>query len=165
MLKHVLTMFTMLFLFLTNADIAVSASKCEFFAKADVGILEFTGTGCTITGKPKVDGGKVTGEFTVDVGSLDAGLRTKHMREKYLETAKYPKATLKLDPMPEAGGDFTGKLTLHGVEKPIKGKAEKTGGGWSFKFDVKTSEFGIAKAGYEGIEIADTIAVSGTIDR
>lgn len=162
MFKHVLQFFSILFFVFPDA---YGAGKCEFFAKADVGILEFTGTGCVITGTPKVEGGKVSGEFAVDLTKLDAGIRNEHMHDKYLETKKFPKATLKLDPMPEAGGDFTGKLTLHGVEKPIKGTATKAASGWSFKFDVKTSDFGIQKAGYKGIEIGENIAVSGSIDR
>lgn len=162
MFKQFIGLLAMFFLI---AGDALSAGKCEFFAKADVGILEFTGTGCVITGTPKVDAGKVSGEFSVDMTKLDAGIRNEHMHDKYLETKKFPKATLKLDPMPEAGGEFTGKLTLHGVEKPIKGKAEKTGSGWSFKFDVKTSEYGIQKAGYKGIEIGENISISGSVDR
>jgi polyisoprenoid-binding protein YceI len=143
----------------------MSAGKCEFYAKASIGVLEFTGTGCTVEGKPKVEGGKVSGEFTVDLSKLDAGVRTDHMRDKYLEVSKYPKAVLKLDPMPEAGGAFTGKLTLHGVEKPISGTTEKTSTGDSFKFDVNSPDFGIAEASYKGITIAKTIAVSGSIDK
>jgi polyisoprenoid-binding protein YceI len=143
----------------------MAAGKCEFFAKASVGVLEFTGTGCTIEGKPKVDGGKVSGEFIVDLTKLDAGVRNEHMRDKYLEVKKFPKATLKLDPMPEAGGPFTGKLSLHGVEKDIKGTADKSSIGYGFKFDVNTKDFGIAQAEYKGIVVADVIAISGTIDR
>lgn len=162
MFKQFIGLLAMLFLVATDA---IGAGKCKFFAKADVGILEFTGTGCVISGTPKVDGGKVSGEFIVDTTKLDAGIRNEHMHDKYLETKKFPTATLKLDPMPEAGGEFTGKLTLHGVEKPIHGRAEKSESGWSFKFDVKTSDFGIQKAGYKGIEIGESISISGTIDR
>jgi polyisoprenoid-binding protein YceI len=78
---------------------------------------------------------------------------------------KYPKATLKLDPMAEAGGPFTGKLSLHGVEKPITGTAKKEGAGWSFKFDVNTKDFGMKQAEYKGIVIGEAIAISGSIDK
>jgi polyisoprenoid-binding protein YceI len=162
MFKQFIGLFAIVFFIAANA---LGAGKCEFFAKADVGILEFTGTGCVITGTPKLDGGKVSGEFSVDMTKLDAGIRNEHMHDKSLETKKFPKATLKLDAMPEAGGEFSGKLTLHGIEKPIKGKAEKTASGWSFKFDIKTSDFGIKKAGYKGIEIGENISISGSIDR
>lgn len=162
MLKHIF-MAVVIAVFLGSSP-AMAAGKCEFYAKASIGVLEFTGTGCTIEGKPKHEGGKVSGEFTVDLSKLDAGVRTDHMRDKYLEVGKFPKAALKLDPMPEAGGAFTGKLTLHGVEKPISGKADKTSTGYAFKFDVNSPDFGIAEASYKGITIAKTIAVSGTID-
>jgi YceI-like domain len=146
MLKHIFSGIVIAVFLGSNP--AIAAGKCEFYAKASIGVLEFTGTGCTVEGKPK----------------LDAGVRTDHMRDKYLEVAKFPKAVLKLDPMPEAGGAFTGKLTLHGVEKPIAGKAEKTATGYGFKFDVNSPDFGIAEASYKGITIAKTIAVSGSID-
>ena len=162
MLKHIF-MAVVIAVFLGSSP-AMAAGKCEFYAKASIGVLEFTGTGCTIEGKPKIEAGKVSGEFTVDLSKLDAGVRTDHMRDKYLEVGKYPKAALKLDPMPEAGGAFTGKLTLHGVEKAISGKADKTSTGYAFKFDVNSPDFGIAEASYKGITIAKTIAVSGTID-
>lgn len=167
MLKHVFSLYATLFLYFANIPIILAGGKCEFFAKASVGILEFTGTGCVIEGTPKIEAGKVSGEFTVDLTKLDSGLelRTEHMRDKYLEVKKFPKAILKLDHMPEAGGAFAGKLTLHGVEKQIKGTADKTSFGYAFKFDVKTTDFGIEKAGYKGIEIGENISISGSIAR
>ena len=165
MLKHILVFVSIACCL--SSKIAVAAGKCEFFAKASIGVLEFTGTGCSIQGSPKVEGGKVSGEFSVDVSKLDTGmaLRNDHMLENFLEAKKYPKATLKLDPMPEAGGAFTGKLTLHGVEKPISGKADKSPSGWSFKFDVNTKDFGMKQADYKGIVIGESISISGSIDK
>jgi polyisoprenoid-binding protein YceI len=163
MLKHIFGTFSIAVLLGSTPILA--AGKCEFFAKASVGVLEFTGTGCTVEGKPKIEGGKVSGEFTVDLTKLDAGVRSEHMHDKYLETKKFPKAILKLDPMPESGGAFTGKLTLHGIEKSVSGTAEKSASGFSFKFEVNTPDFGIAEASYKGITIAKTVAISGSIDK
>lgn len=163
MLKHVFRVFSINCLL--SASFAMAGGKCEFAAKASVGILEFTGTGCTIEGKPKIEAGKVSGEFSVDLSKLDAGVRTEHMKEKYLETSKFPKAVLKLDPMPEAGGAFTGKLMLHGVEKSISGNADKSSIGYGFRFDVNSKDFGITQASYKGITIADVISISGSIDK
>jgi hypothetical protein len=165
MLKHVFVFISIVCC--VNSKIAIAGGKCEFFAKASVGILEFTGTGCAIEGTPKVDGGKVSGEFSVDLSKLDTGmsLRNDHMRDNYLEVKKFPKATLKLDPMPEAGGPFTGKLSLHGVEKAVSGTAKKEGAGWSFKFDVNTKDFGMKQADYKGIVIGESISISGSIDK
>lgn len=163
MLKHIFAGFSIAVLI--GSQSLLAASKCEFFAKASIGVLEFTGTGCTIDGKPKIEGGKVSGEFSVDLTKLDAGVRTEHMHDKYLETKKFPKAILKLDPMPESGGPFTGKLSLHGIEKSVSGTAEKTASGFSFKFEVSTPDFGITEASYKGITIAKTVAISGSIDK
>jgi polyisoprenoid-binding protein YceI len=67
--------------------------------------------------------------------------------------------------MPEAGGPFTGKLTLHGVEKPIEGVANKSSIGWSFAIKLNTKDFGITQASYKGITVAETIILTGSIDR
>lgn len=163
MFKHVFRPFTIALLM--GSTPAMSAGKCEFFARASIGVLEFTGTGCTVEGKPKLEGGKVSGEFSADLTKLEAGVRSDHMHEKYLETKKFPKAILRLDPMAEAGGAFTGKLNLHGVEKPIAGTAEKTASGYNFKFEVNSPDFGIAEASYKGITIGKTIAITGSIDK
>jgi len=163
MFKHFMTIFSIVMFM--GSGIAVAAGKCEFAGSASIGVLEFTGTGCVVEGKPKIEGGKVSGEFTVDLTKLDAGVRSEHMHDKYLETKKFPKATLKLDPMPEAGGPFTGKMNLHGVEKPISGVADKSSIGWSFAIKLNTKDFGITQASYKGITVADFITVTGSIDR
>lgn len=148
-----------------TSGFAVAAGKCEITGHAVKGTLDFSVGGCLIDGKPKVEGGKVSGEFTVDTSKLDAGVRNEHMHQKYLETAKFPKASLKLDPMPEAGGEFTGKLNLHGIEKPIKGTADKSSIGYGFKFEINRKEFGIAEVSYKDILIGDSLSVTGTIDK
>ena len=75
MLKHVLAVISIVCFM--SSKIAIAAGKCEFFAKASIGVLEFTGTGCTIEGSPKVEGGKVSGEFSVDLSKLDTGMSLK----------------------------------------------------------------------------------------
>jgi polyisoprenoid-binding protein YceI len=66
--------------------------------------------------------------FEVDLGSLDTGigLRNSHMRENYLETAKYPYAQLlgQLDPMTRIDDStfsvtISGQLAIHGVTRPL----------------------------------------------
>lgn len=163
MLKQVFGLIAIAML-LTSGFVA-AAGKCEITGHAVKGTLDFTVGGCVIEGKPRIEGGKVTGEFTVDTTKLDAGVRSEHMHGKYLETAKFPKATLKLDPMPEAGGPFTGKMNLHGIEKEIKGEASKSSIGYGFKFDVNRKDFGISDVFYKDIVIGDALNISGTIDR
>lgn len=66
---------------------------------------------------------------SVPLADLDTGidLRNRHMREKYLETDKYPNATLVVDrssiQLPAEGstvqGQGKGKMTLHGKTKEV----------------------------------------------
>ena len=73
------------------------------------------------------DGSKVT--ITVPLTELDTGidLRNKHMREKYLDTAKYPDAVLVVDrstiQLPAEGkrvtGKGKGKMTIRGKTKDV----------------------------------------------
>src|ERR1700687_5736423 len=68
-------------------------------------------------------------EIVVALDSLKTGisLRDRHMKEKYLETPKYPKAELVVRksalPSPSAGGSSEGKaaaiLKLHGRQKAV----------------------------------------------
>lgn len=73
------------------------------------------------------NGGTVV--VAVPLGKLETGiaLRDKHMREKYLEVARYPEAVLELGrsriTLPADGqtaqGQSTGKMTLHGKSKDV----------------------------------------------
>lgn len=69
-----------------------------------------------------------TVQVSIDMGSLDTGvsLRNKEMRERYLETAKFPNATFKTVSVSgpatvvanqPADLSVTGDFTLHGVTK------------------------------------------------
>ena len=67
--------------------------------------------------------------ISVPLGKLDTGieLRNQHMREKYLEVAKYPNAELQLAraaiTLPAEGKSVEGKakgtMTLHGKSQPV----------------------------------------------
>ena len=114
-------------------------------------------SGTIVTDPSKPAASSVT--LAVDLGSLDTGveLRNREMREKYLETPKFPKATFKsvsvdgpasFAPNQPADIKVTGDFTLHGVTKrmtiPVRvvlipdGRLHATS-----QFDVKMPEFGI----------------------
>jgi len=66
--------------------------------------------------------------FEVDLNSLDTGMgrRNRHMRENYLETARYPYATYKgtIRNITAGHGDtlvaaVSGAFTVHGVERTV----------------------------------------------
>jgi polyisoprenoid-binding protein YceI len=75
----------------------------------------------------------IAAEFDVDLASIDTGitLRNEHMRDNFLETKKFPKATFKLKSISTGAGVLkdgqklnlkaTGDLTVHGktVQKEV----------------------------------------------
>lgn len=96
--------------------------------------MRIKGEGAGLTASES--GGKV--KITVPVTNLKTGiaLRDRHLR-KYLETDKYPNATLEVErsklKLPgndkEVEATASGNFTLHGVTKPVKFsyKAARTG--------------------------------------
>jgi polyisoprenoid-binding protein YceI len=139
--------------------------------------LKIHGKGDAPKGAITVEGGKVTGKSTFDLTSLDTGikLRNTHMKEKYLETEKYPQATLTITEMaapegfdkPDFKADdlpFKGAMALHGVERPVEGEARLERKGDSMEvetdFSLKTSEFNIPTPSFAGITLAETIDVN-----
>ncbi|AKT36112.1 YceI family protein [Chondromyces crocatus] len=109
--------------------------------------------------------------IVVPLAKLDTGieLRNKHMKEKYLETAKYPQAELVVPKAaisyPTVGaGEATGQLKLHGQTKPVKFKYEatKSGNGHAVTGSVRINilDFGIEKPSYMGLSVKPDVDVS-----
>ena len=83
------------------------------------------------------DTGSYSGELRVDLSTLDTGigLRNEHLRSSYLELDRGPEfhdavlSGIVLDEPPRAGDGrhdtrFSGTLTLHGVQRTVRGEAE-----------------------------------------
>jgi len=116
--------------------------------------------------------GKVV--ISVDVGSLDTGieLRNRHMREKYLETAKFPSAVLTVTrtaiQFPPDGADVSGNapgtLTLHGQARAVtvSYKAHRTGSMYAVtgSAHVKMTDYGIVPPSYLGITVKPDVDVT-----
>jgi hypothetical protein len=116
-----------------------------------------------------------TGELVVDLNTLDTGiaLRTRHMRDEYLETDRGPDFAgavlmgIHLDGIPSdtlgGKGVFGGRLRLHGVERPVKGQVELRRAGRVVRvrasFPVVLADFGIAKPRYLGVGVKDQVTV------
>ena len=114
---------------------ALSSAAVAAVSQTGPAAASFTGkgpAGFKLEGKSdqvivKTEGTRVM--VTVPLAKLDTGidLRNRHMREKYLETDKYPNATLVVDrssiKLPAEGasvqGTGTGEMTLHGKTKPV----------------------------------------------
>jgi len=96
---------------------------------------------------------------TLELDTLKTGidLRDRHMRDKYFETKKYPRATLRSGKA--QGGKFEGELEVHGKTKKISGPYEVKGQKITGKFKCALSDFGIAAAKYMGVGVDDEVEV------
>lgn len=130
-----------------------------------------------VRGTLKLDGLSVAGTAKLKLDTFDTGmdLRNRHMREKYLETQKFPEAEISITKLvlPEAfrgekssaeGIPFEGTLTLHGTKKPISGtaKARKEAASLAldFSFKVPMTDYGIEPPSFMGITVKDDVAVT-----
>ncbi len=108
-------------------------------------------------------GGKVV--FTSQLNALSTGisLRDSHMKEKYLETGKFPTATLSVDraalQFPKGHGvlDVGGQMTIHGVTKTVAVHCDADGAEKSAVFQcsvgININDFGIQVPSYLGVTV------------
>jgi polyisoprenoid-binding protein YceI len=162
--------------------LALVAAHAEArFARAGGADVSFTATGpgglkiVGTTDELSVADDAQTVTVTVPLAKLDTkiDLRNKHMREKYLETDKYPTAVLTV-PKGElkvpAGGDVSaeagGVMKIHGQEKAVrfrytaKRAGDKIGVVGSVRLDMK--DFGIQEPSFMGASVKKDVDVSAT---
>ena len=94
-------------------------------------------------------------------------MRDRHMKEKYLETAKYPNADLELAPcaLGDSETKCDGRLTLHGVTKPVSVHVKSSPAGDKRRkidagFSVKLSDFGIAIPKFANVTVAEEVEIT-----
>lgn len=161
-------------------DLYPASPKLEFEAKGKPALR--------IVGKAKLDSPEtLKGEVSVTreaflltatllLKSLDTGiaLRNKHLTEKYLQTEKWPTATLKIPttaiaPVLDAPGitswkgNFTGALTLHGNTKDLKGDytIELDGDSyrWWFTTEIDLENFAVEPPNYLGVGVGKMVPI------
>jgi polyisoprenoid-binding protein YceI len=149
-----------------SAAFSVTGERAVSFKASGPGGLTIVGNGGDVSIKDQ--GERLT--VVVGLASIKTGiaLRDKHMRERYLETAKYPTATLEVERskivLPTKGADVDGKLTLHGVTKPVrvhydaKGSTEKAQVSGSLRINMR--EFGISVPSYLGVTVKPNVDIS-----
>jgi polyisoprenoid-binding protein YceI len=159
-----------------HVELQKETGSVEFFAVGWPSALKIHGKGTGADGEFEVTGTQVTGSIGFDLGSLETGigLRDRHMKEKYLETSKFPRASLSLShletaKLPESGSfgamtvPFEGVLSLHGVERPVTGEAKVSRVGTQVTgaatFWINLAEFGIDVPKYLGITVAEKVQV------
>ncbi len=152
---------------------ALQASTARvMFSCTGPGGLHIEGTGSELLAEEK-DEALV---LTVPLGNVSTGigLRDTHMREKYLETAKYPTAQLVVPraslqfPADGASVEATapGTLTLHGTSRPVSFhyKAAKNGATYDVQGDVRVNmnDYGITTPSYLGITVKPPVDITVT---
>lgn len=160
-------------------NLSAKGGSVEFLAIGKPSFIRIHGVGSSATGQIAVENEKAQGKFAFDLGSLNTGIETRneHMKTKYLETPKYPKAELEVtgtsalkDWTPQnpkiAEAEFDGMLTLHGVTKPIKGNFSVSGSGAAdIHFKVKLSDYAVSVPVFAGITVADEVEITVKIDK
>ena len=149
------------------APLVVKGSVVSFSAKANIGMVI---EGATSTIAVDEDAKNVT--LVVPLGTVTTGveLRDRHMKEKYLEVAKYPEARLVIEraclSLPESGdksGECPGAFTLHGQTKgvTVKYKATVVGKGTDVdaSFTANFVDHGVEEPKYMGIKVRPTVDV------
>lgn len=127
-----------------------AGNAVTFDAKAETAVsdVSFTGKGSWAEGEIKIEDGKASGTLKIPMGLWETGMgvRDGHLK-KLFQVDKYPEAILELDPVAATGDvEWSGKLTLRGVTKPVKGKA-KIGADRAVEADFKINihDFGVTK--------------------
>jgi len=152
----------------------ITSGTVTFLATGKPGFLRINGEGGKPAGHFTMDAGhsKVTsGDITVHLDAFETGLATRdrHMKEKYLETKKFPDAIFKAAPLAFKDGkvpgetDLKGTLTLHGVTKPVTANVKVTAKKFAMQieadFDIVLSDFKIEIPEYAGITVAEKVKV------
>jgi polyisoprenoid-binding protein YceI len=146
----------------------VTEARVTFEASGPAG-MKIEGT----TGELRVSGSDATVVLAVPLANLTTGiaLRDKHMKERYLETATYPEATLSIArgelKLPSTGAgveaDVPGVLTLHGQSKRIAVHYDTKADGGSYtthgRFHVNMSDFGVSPPSYLGVTVKPEVDV------
>lgn len=160
-------------------------SKVEFLAVGNPSAIKIRGE---LKGNPKealkgelrLEDFKAKGKIVLKLDAFETGmaLRDRHMREKYLETGKYPEATLEITDLrfPQSFAEesfsaeaepFKGMLTLREKTVPVAGtvsmKGNKANMEMKFEFPIKTTDYKIDTPGFMGVTVASDVAVTAEV--
>ncbi|MGO8997232.1 MAG: YceI family protein [Polyangiaceae bacterium] len=130
--------------------------------------------GATSELKVLEEGGNVVVDVPLANLATGIALRDQHMKEKYLEVAKYPDAALTVArsalKVPASGGQLTadapGTLKLHGQERPVTVRydAASDADGLTVhgKLHIRMDEFGIAIPSYLGVTVKPEVDITAS---
>jgi len=153
--------------------LSAKGGQVEILALGRPAFIKIQGIGSALQGHIQLEDDAVKGEFEFDLASLDTGIqmRNEHMKTKYLEVDKYPRAKLVIenatlnkgwsaDKPDLKSAEFSGNLTFHGVTKPVKGSFSMGAGRDVLaEFAVKLSDYQVAIPSFAGITVKDEVAI------
>ena len=162
----------------TNLTILGDEAKVSFIAKTKPVPLTIEGSGTGLAGALKlIDATHTEGEVSFPLKNLSTQLakRDEHMQKhldcEHFAIAKFTPTVLPWsDPslaltQAVSSAPFEGKMTLRGVEKPIKGKVSSKPGSqgkveFTFVFDVNILDFSIPVPSYLGVSMKEIVEVT-----
>jgi polyisoprenoid-binding protein YceI len=157
-----------------SAAWVAQGQRSASFTALGPGGLTIVGTGPDVSVTEKGDSLAIS----VGLATLKTGIdmRDRHMREKYLETSKYPNAVFQVDKsklkLPSSGANVEGSLTLHGVTKQVNvhyvasGSAKELTVSGSMHINMK--DFGVNVPSYLGVTVKPDVDVTvkfGAVDK
>lgn len=177
MIKNIIVLLILILSFSTcfAETLTATSGDVTFTAVGKPGFLKINGEsgGKFPTGSVNFNNGQADAEFEFNLSDLKTGitLRDNHMKEKYLEVAKYPTAKLSVMGLPakdsqtDSKGDFKGSLTLHGETKEVSGTYTYAGSSKQLtaQFSIKVSDFKIDIPKYLGVTVSESVEVGTKI--
>jgi polyisoprenoid-binding protein YceI len=150
---------------LALADLGIAkVNEVSFLATGPAG---FKINGQTSSLEVKVDGEMVLLQVPLDTVDTGIELRNRHMKEKYLQTATFPKAELKVAKslLKEGKGQKgTAHFVVHGEDKEVTVSYDvtKVGEGLEVKgsFDINLKQHGIDIPSYLGVTVKPDVKVT-----
>ena len=151
----------------SSAALSNGETKVAFTATGPGGL---TFVGKSSSASLKENGNTVVVSVKLDTLVTGIDLRDRHMKEKYLETGKYPVAILEVDKtklqLPTGNtvnATVDGKLTLHGVTRPVKVSYHADGDAKRAKVDgtmhINMKEFKIEVPSYLGVTVKPNVDI------
>lgn len=152
----------------SSAALSNGESKVVFTATGPGGL---TFVGKSSSANLKESGNSIVVSVKLDSLVTGIDLRDRHMKEKYLETGKYPTAVLEVDKtklqLPTGNtvnATVDGKLTLHGVTRPVKVTYRADGDSKRAKVDgtmrINMNEFKIEVPSYLGVTVKPNVDIA-----
>lgn len=148
-----------------GAILTLSQGNIEFNAKGKPALISIDGTSELLNGILKSHNNQFDGEFDLELTSLNTGieLRDDHLKNKYLEVEKFPKAKLtfkniKIERNSET--NFKANLMLHGQENEVNGIALLSDQNELMaEFTINLADFGIEIPSFQGITVAKEVKI------